>query len=200
VKIEKTFELPYGRETVWMRLSDVHFVAQCLPGASIVEDRGNNQYRGRMQVKVGPMAASFDGDIGIDSKREEWTSVVSGKGADTRSSSRASGSMTYKLSDGAAPGATRVEVVSDINLAGPLAQFGKSGIIQEIANRITAEFIKNFEARLAADGARTADGGQAAPSAAPVPPSAEVLDAGNLMWSALLARIRAWFSRLLGSR
>jgi carbon monoxide dehydrogenase subunit G len=195
MKIEKTFELPYARETVWSKLNDAHFVAQCLPGASIVEDRGDNQYRGRMVVKVGPMAASFDGDIDIESRREEWTAVVSGKGSDTRSSSRASGSMTYKLSDGAASGSTRVEVMSDVNLAGPLAQFGKSGIIQEIANRITAEFIRNFETRLAADGTQAE--GELTPST--TPPSADVLDAGNLMWSALLARIRAFFSRLLGS-
>jgi carbon monoxide dehydrogenase subunit G len=197
MKIEKSFELPHARETVWNKLNDVHFVAQCLPGASIVEERGDNQYRGRMAVKVGPMAASFDGDIGITSQREEWTSVVSGKGADTRSSSRASGSMTYKLSDGAAAGSTRVEVVSDINLAGPLAQFGKSGIIQEIANRITAEFIKNFEARLAAD-APQATGAQS--DRAPTPQAAPALDAGNLVWSAFLARIRAFFSGLFGSR
>ena len=128
MKIEKTFDLPHPRELVWSKLNDVHFVAQCLPGASIVEDRGNNNYKGRMAVKVGPMAASFDGDIAIDSRRDDWTAVVSGKGSDTRSSSRASGSMTYKLADGASPGSTRVEVVSDINLAGPLAQFGKGGI------------------------------------------------------------------------
>ena len=194
MKIEKTFDLPHPRELVWSKLNDVHFVAQCLPGASIVEDRGNNNYKGRMAVKVGPMAASFDGDIAIDSRRDDWTAVVSGKGSDTRSSSRASGSMTYKLADGASPGSTRVEVVSDINLAGPLAQFGKGGIIQEIANRITAEFIKNFEARLSAASMPDRSAGPAAAASAP-----QALDAGNLVWSAIAARIRAFFQKIFGS-
>ena len=193
MKIEKTFDLPHPRELVWSRLNDIHFVAQCLPGASIVEDRGDNNYKGRMAVKVGPMAASFDGDIAIDSRREDWTAVVSGKGADTRSSSRASGSMTYTLKDGSAPNSTRVEVVSDINLAGPLAQFSKGGIIQEIANRITAEFIKNFEARLSA---ASAPDQSPARAAAPAP---QALDAGNLVWSVIAARIRAFFARIFGS-
>ena len=193
MKIEKTFDLPHPRELVWSRLNDIHFVAQCLPGASIVEDRGDNNYKGRMAVKVGPMAASFDGDIAIDSRREDWTAVVSGKGADTRSSSRASGSMTYTLKDGNAPNSTRVEVVSDINLAGPLAQFSKGGIIQEIANRITAEFIKNFEARLSA---ASAPHQSPATAAAPAP---QALDAGNLVWSVIAARIRAFFARIFGS-
>lgn len=194
MKIEKTFDLPHPRELVWSKLNDVHFVAQCLPGASIVEDRGNNNYKGRMAVKVGPMAASFDGDIAIDSRRDDWTAVVSGKGSDTRSSSRASGSMTYKLADGASPNSTRVEVVSDINLAGPLAQFGKGGIIQEIANRITAEFIKNFEGRLSA--APTSSDQSSATAAAPAP---QALDAGNLVWSVIAARIRAFFQKMFGS-
>lgn len=193
MKIEKAFDLPHPRELVWSKLNDIQFVARCLPGASIVEDRGGNNYKGRMAVKVGPMAASFDGDIAIDSHREDWTAVVSGKGADTRSSSRASGSMTYTLKDGGAPNSTRVEVVSDINLAGPLAQFSKGGIIQEIANRITAEFIKNFEARLAT---AAAPDQSSAPSAAPAP---QALDAGNLVWSVIAARIRAFFAKIFGS-
>lgn len=194
MKIEKTFDLPHPRELVWSKLNDVHFVAQCLPGASIVEDRGDNNYKGRMAVKVGPMAASFDGDIAIDSRRDDWTAVVSGKGSDTRSSSRASGSMTYKLADGASPNSTRVEVVSDINLAGPLAQFGKGGIIQEIANRITAEFIKNFEARLSVASASSDQ-----PSATAAAPAPQALDAGNLVWSVIRGRIRAFFQKIFGS-
>src|SRR5690606_4845620 len=134
----------HPRDVVWRGMNDVHVVAQCLPGASIVEDIGDNRYKGRMLVKVGPMAATFDGQIAIESRPQEWTAVVSGRGADTRSSSRASGSMTYRLADGTTPGATRVDVVSNINLAGPLAQFGKSSVIQEVANRITAEFMRNF--------------------------------------------------------
>src|ERR1700712_5942573 len=100
MKIEKNFELKHPRELVWSRMNDVHLVAQCLPGASIVEDLGAGRYKGRMSVKVGPMAAAFDGEIAIESRPAEWTAIVSGKGADSRSSSRASGSMTYWLTDG----------------------------------------------------------------------------------------------------
>src|SRR3954447_15173516 len=189
MKIEKSFELKHPRETVWSRMNDVRLVAGCLPGASIVDDLGEGRYKGRMSVKLGPMAASFDGDISIESRPAEWTAIVSGKGADSRSSSRASGSMTYRLSDGAAPGATRVDVVSDINLAGSLAQFGKGAIMQEVANRITAEFVRNFEAALSAAPAAaeriTRDSG--APS--------QPLDAGNLLWSILRERFLALFRR-----
>lgn len=189
MKIEKSFELQHPREFVWSRMNDVYFVAQCLPGASIVEDLGDHRYKGRMSVKVGPMAAAFDGEIAIESQPREWTAIVSGKGADVRSSSRATGAMTYRLGEGSAPDATRVEVASDINLAGPLAQFGKSAVMQEVANRITTEFVKNFESALSA----TADAGRAGRSGSSA--SNQPLDAGNLLWSVLRERFLALFRK-----
>jgi uncharacterized protein len=190
MKIEKNFELQHPREFVWSRMNDVHFVAQCLPGASIAEDLGKHRYKGRMSVKVGPMAAAFDGEVAIDSQPVEWTAIVSGKGADVRSSSRATGAMTYRLSEGRTPGATRVDVVSDINLAGPLAQFGKSAVMQEVANRITAEFVKNFEQSLAA-----AVPGAEQTGVPKFRSSNQPLDAGNLLWSILRERFLALFRR-----
>jgi carbon monoxide dehydrogenase subunit G len=192
MKIEKSFELNHPREVVWSKMNDVTLVAQCLPGASIVEKLEDDRYKGRMSVKVGPMAAAFDGEIAIESRPADWTAIVSGKGADSRSSSRASGSMTYRLTGGGAPGATRVEVVSDINLAGSLAQFGKGAIMQEIANRITAEFVRNFEQAL------SATPGSASVEATASRPQSQSLDAGSLLWSVLRARFLALFRKRPG--
>ena len=79
MKIEKSFELQHPRELVWSRMNDVYLVAKCLPGASIVEDLGEHRYKGRMSVKVGPMAAAFDGEVAIDIQPQVWTAIVSGK-------------------------------------------------------------------------------------------------------------------------
>jgi carbon monoxide dehydrogenase subunit G len=187
MKIEKNFELQHPREFVWSRMNDVHFVAQCLPGASIVEDLGEHRYRGRLLVKVGPMAAAFDGEVTIESQPQKWTAVVSGKGADARSSSRATGGMTYRLIEGSSAGSTRVDVVSDVNLAGPLAQFSKGTVMQEVSNRITAEFVRNFEQAL------SATSGEAQVDAVTSP--SQPLDAGNLLWSIIRERFLALFRR-----
>jgi uncharacterized protein len=196
VKIEKTFEIKRPRGDVWDKLNDVRFVAECLPGASIVGELGENRYKGKMSVKVGPMAANFNGEIAIESHREDWNCVVSGKGADSGSGSRASGSMRYSLADGSSPASTRVDIVSDINLAGPLAQFGKGPIVQEIANRITAAFAANFESRLTAEAPES--GAAAASPAASTPPPQQSLDAGGLLWAVLRDRLRSFIRGLLG--
>lgn len=197
MKIEQSLEIKQPRALVWEKLNDVHFVAACLPGASIVSDLGENRYKGRMSVKVGPMAANFLGEIGIDSQVEAWRGVVSGKGADSGSSSRASGSMTYSLAEGAAAGSTRIDIVSDINLAGPLAQFSKGPIVQEIANRITAAFVTNFETKLAA-ASPASDIGAPAASSAPTAEQPQSFDAGGLLWAVLRDRLRGLFRNLFG--
>jgi carbon-monoxide dehydrogenase small subunit len=153
------------------------------------------------------MAASFGGDVAIARNCEEWTAIVSGKGADQRSGSRASGSMTYRLSSGEGGAATRVDVVSEINLAGALAQFGKAGVIQEVALRLTNEFVRNFEAKLEA-AAPVGSGSDAPPGVSSASAGAsnnsdatqtpEALDAGNLLWAILRDKIVGLFKRLMG--
>ena len=104
--------------------------------------------------------------------------------------------MSYSLAAADSPGATRVAIVSDINLAGPLAQFSKGAVVQEIANRITTAFVGNFESKLVAPAAAS-DAASAAPPASGVP-QRQSLDAGALLWSVLRSRIGSFFRRLLG--
>src|SRR5947209_7159362 len=209
MKIEKSFEVNRPREAVWVAFEDVHLVAACLQGASIDEDFGDGSYRGKFTLKLGPMAASFGGDVAIARKREEWTAIVSGKGADRRSGSRANGSMTYRLSGGEGGAPTRVDVVSEINLAGALAQFGKAGVIQEVAARLTNQFVHNFEAKLQAaapigvgtdapSGVTSASAG--ASNNGNAARSSEALDAGTLLWAILRDKIVGLFACLMGKR
>jgi carbon-monoxide dehydrogenase small subunit len=78
--------------------------------------------------------------------------------------------------------ATRVELAIDYTLTGTLAQFGRSGIVQDIAKRMTAAFAANLEARLneTRDGVPSATHERRAPE----------LNAGVLFFSALWMRIR----------
>jgi carbon monoxide dehydrogenase subunit G len=168
MELTKTFEMAHSPDTVWRGLSDVRLVASCLPGASIVEEISPDQYKGKLAIKVGPLAASFDGLIAIERKPEEKIAIVTGKGADAKSSSRVNAKMTYQVRPSeATPGASQVDIHSDINLAGALAQFGKAAVMQEIANRMTNAFVQQFEAQLAHDEAVNA------------PPPAEIVQSSG---------------------
>ena len=45
-------------------------------------------------------------------------------------------------------GATRVDVDADVQLAGPIAQFGRTGIVTETANVLIRQFVQNVETKL----------------------------------------------------
>ena len=170
----------------------MHLVAECLPGASIIGDLGQDRYKGRFSVKLGPLAAAFEGEVAIERRPEERAGTVSGKGIDRGSSSRASGTLRYRVDSADVPGRARVDVVCELALAGALAQFGKAAVIREIANRITAEFARNVEARLAASAASTSTSIAPPATAAAVGSAAPAsLDAGRLAWSMLKHRLIA---------
>jgi uncharacterized protein len=64
--------------------------------------------------------------------------------------------LDYRLNDDA--GATRVDIDVDLTLSGPIAQFGRTGLVTETANVLIADFARNLEDRISTS-ARTADNG-----------------------------------------
>lgn len=91
-----------------------------------------------------------------------------------------SGEIRYTLAEEKGGAATRVDVDVGYTLTGTLAQFGRSGLVQDIARRMTAAFAQNVEARLK-------DGSQLR--------TATELNAGSLFFAALWARVKALFRR-----
>lgn len=176
---------------VWRALSDIHLVAECLPGASITDDIGDNRYKGRFLIKLGPIAASFVGEVAIETQPMAHIGRVSGKGADARSSSRVSGSLSYRLT-GIEPAVTQIEVDSEINLGGTLAQFNKLATMQEVTNRITEQFVTSLEEKLAK--ASSAAGLATTQSSVT---RTEPLNVGKLAWVAIASRILIFVRWLL---
>src|SRR5262249_3413047 len=127
--------------------------------------------------------AEFHGRAEIDRDPSTWSGTIQGAGQDARSSSATRGVIRYHLLPGDA-GSTRVALTVGYTLTGPLAQFGRSGLVREIASSLTKTFAQNLEARLAApDGAAS--------------PASE-LNATRLMLSALTHTVRSWWRALVG--
>jgi carbon-monoxide dehydrogenase small subunit len=180
---EQSFVVAHPREKVWAFFGDVPAVASCLPGASLTGEPADGHVSGKMRVKVGPMAAEFQGAAEISRDPSTWSGTIIGSGRDSRSDSATRGRIAYRLSPADDPQSTRVDVTVGYALTGAFAQFSRAGLTQDIANRMTQTFVQNLEARLA--GRETA-------------PQAAELNAGALFFSALGGRVKAWFRRLFG--
>ncbi len=180
-----SFTVARSPDEVWEVFADVERVARCMPGASLAGPPINGQIKGTVAVKVGPIATSFSGTGRIERDDARRTGVLHGGGRDrfTGSSVRANVSYVLHAEDEAL---TRVDLVVRALLTGPLAQFGRSGIVQDLVSRLANEFARRLEHSLAT--------GQDAPiEEASLKPAA-------ILFSIVKARMRAAFSRLFGRR
>lgn len=148
MKIEHEFTVARPIDQVWDFFQDVPSVADCLPGAELLEDKGDGKYSGKVSVKLGPMSSTFEGDATVVPDHETKTGSIDGKGADRRGGSRGQVKVTYAMVG--EENGTKVNLDADVSLSGAAAQFGRTGLINEISGRLISEFVQCVEAKLAA--------------------------------------------------
>lgn len=183
MKIENEFTVSRPVDTVWAFFQDVPSVAECLPGAELTEDRGDGTYAGKVSVKLGPMAANFEGEATVTPDEAAKSGMIDGKGADRRGGSRGQVKVQYRLEE--ADGGTRVSIEADVTLSGAAAQFGRTGLISEMSNRLIGDFVSCVEGKLAAETPEEA---------------AEVKAADVNGFTLFLESLIAWLKRLFGRR
>jgi carbon-monoxide dehydrogenase small subunit len=176
-RLEESFVIHRPPNIVWTALADFPAVAACLPGAELIE-HDERSVKGRLKVKLGPISAAFAGSAAIEREAATMSGIAKGAGNDTASRSRTRGELRYRLASEEGGRATRIAVAVEYDLQGPLAQFSRSSLAQELGRRIVGEFAANLNARLTGAAAQRS----AAPSA---------LNAGSLLWATLWRRIKA---------
>lgn len=148
MKIEQEFVVARPPADVWEFFQDVPAVAQCLPGAELAGQGEDGSYAGTLSVKLGPMTAAFEGKATIDPDEANRTATIDGKGVDKKGGSRGQVKVVYTIaedSDG-----SKVNVDADVTLSGPAAQFGRTGLINEMSKRLINDFVSCLEGKLEA--------------------------------------------------
>jgi carbon-monoxide dehydrogenase small subunit len=143
---EQNFIVHHSLAKVWDFFGRIDEVATCLPGASIRES-SPQRATGQIRVKLGPIAAEFRGVAEIKRDERTHSGRIQGAGSDARTSSATRGDLRYRLV-ALDEASTRVDVTIGYRLTGMLAQFGRAGLVQDLAARLTTAFAQNVEARL----------------------------------------------------
>lgn len=149
MKITHEFHVDRPLETVWDYFQDIPSVAQCLPGAELTEEKGDNVYAGKVSVKLGPLSATFEGEANVAPDAATKSGTIDGKGVDRRGGSRGQVKVVYRLT--ASDTGTQVDIDADVSLSGAAAQFGRTGLINEMSSRLISEFVACVEGKLAAE-------------------------------------------------
>lgn len=182
MQFENSFEVPLPPAEAWSVLLDVPRIAPCFPGAELTETLGDDRYKGRAGVKVGPVNLFFAGEAQIiDRNDEARTASVKAKGNDTKGRGQASALVSFALVP--AGDGSQVLVKTDLTMTGAVAQYGRaSGLMKEIAGVLIKQFAENLAGEIKGEGM---------PQAQATPVSAV---------SVLGKASKAWIAGSLGSR
>ena len=187
MEFENSFAVTAPIDEVWETLLDVERVAPCVPGAQVLEQSGDDNYKVGIKVRVGPVSMQYRGDIEIvERDSDSHRAVMSAKARETRGQGTANARVTMHLSEEGEE--TKGTIATDMQLSGKAASMGR-GVMQDVATRMVDTFSQNLEVMLAGPAApapgETATGEPAAaattpggngtvsteaPSAAPPPP------------------------------
>jgi len=214
MEFDNSFEVPLPPEQAWTTLMDIERIAPCMPGAQLTEKVDDKTYKGKVSVRLGPVALTFQGTATfeeIDDAAKKAT--VKAQGADAKGRGGANAMVGFHLEPSDA--GSKVLIHTDLQLSGSVAQYGRgAGMIQDLSSQIIGQFAKNLSQQIAAeqpaatepaaDAAPAPDGGgestaQPAPKAPPPPPQqAAPAQVGGMAFKVLWNQIVRSFKSLFG--
>jgi carbon monoxide dehydrogenase subunit G len=194
--IQESFEIPFEISASWDAFKSIPMLVSCMPGASLqsepfLTDTGSTLDI-LFSVKLGPIVGSFLGSGEVRYDDPQRSGVFSGSGVDRKSGSRVRGEAKFNLSPSLDRLKTEVAVVVDYSLTGPLAQFSRGAIVQELAATLTREFSNNLKGNIGRlhD---VKDSSATKVEQLPHQSNLNTLNIGSLIWQVLLKKFKALF-------
>lgn len=190
VTINKVFPLDGSVSDAWDLLENIEQVASCMPGAEITETVDENNFKGSVKVKIGPMHVAFNGDIAVQeiNPGEHQVHLIA-KGQDSKGTSSASMDLTASVRTGES-GTSELTGDADVTVNGKLANFG-GRMMTQVADQILGQFADNFSSKLGA----SADSEASAQTASEPEPQVQEINGLKFAWQALIGFIKSFFTR-----
>lgn len=153
------------RSVVWEALNDESLLRQCIPGCTRLERVADDRLEAEVDARVGPVRASFKGEMRIEDARppESYRLVGQGKGA----AGFARGHADVGLRE-TEDGRTLLGFEATGDVGGKLAQIG-ARLIEGTAQKYADSFFETF-GRLAAERVPAAEAVRAIEEPAAAPP------------------------------
>jgi carbon monoxide dehydrogenase subunit G len=162
VQLENRFTVPVPVDQAWQVLTDIEQVAPCMPGAALDSVNGD-EFTGRVKVKLGPINLTYQGHASfVEKDPQAYRAIIDARGKDQRGNGTAAAVITASLT--AQGDTTVVNVLTDLNITGRPAQFGR-GVMTDVGNKLLGQFADKLAAQLGAGGPVGA-GTEAAPEKA----------------------------------
>lgn len=151
MEFDNSFEVPLPPDQAWATLMDIESIAPCMPGAELTEIVDDRNFKGKVSVRLGPVALTFQGQASFEEVDDAaHTATVKAQGADAKGRGGAQASVGFHL-EPSDTGST-VKIHTDLQLSGSVAQYGRGvGMIQDLASQIIGQFADNLSKQIEAD-------------------------------------------------
>jgi uncharacterized protein len=173
VKVQGTYTFEAPLETVWNALFDPEVLARTLPGCEKLEREGN-QFKGDINIKMGPVQGKFQGKVDIiDIKeRESYTMIVDGRGP------AGFGKATALMRVQTEGTGTRLDYDSDVQVGGKIASVGQR-LIDASSRAIVKQSLEGLHQQIRALAQPVAVAGASGPGVAAAPPEPTARPVGS---------------------
>lgn len=151
------YRIAAPRETVWRAVLDPDVLKACIPGCKELEQTGEGAYAAKVQIKVGPVSATFAGTVELLDRDPPSTCRIVGQGNGGIAGFAKGEATVTLLEDGAE---TVLTYVAEAQIGGKLAALG-SRLIQATAKKLSDQFFSSFAA-MVSSGAEAPSDGEAA--------------------------------------
>lgn len=138
-------EIAAPRETVWAALNDPETLKASIPGCQSIEKTSDTTFSAKVKAKVGPVNATFNGDVSLTNLNPPESYTISGEGSGG-AAGFAKGGADVVLEDHGDSTLLKYDVHAQVG--GKLAQLGQR-LIKSTANKYAKQFFESFTHQVA---------------------------------------------------
>ena len=139
MKLEGFYKLKVKKEVVWKALNDANILKKCIPGCDSFEKENQYTFNVSATNQIGPMNATFSGNVKLSNIKENESYTLSGEGQSSVGFANGNANVTLSEIDGF----TTLNYEVDINVGGKVAQLG-SRLIDGVAKKMSDYFFGRF--------------------------------------------------------
>ena len=139
MKLTGSYKLNLKKEDVWKALNDPNILKQCIPGCESFDKKDNKHFSIVATNQIGPMNATFSGNVNLSNIKENESYTLSGEGQSPVGF--ANGKADINITE--EKGITTLNYEVEVDVGGKIAQLG-SRLIDGVAKKMSDYFFGRF--------------------------------------------------------